>query len=186
MYRFALIGLALLLAGSAQAQSIGEKSGINSVLGTSPSTQDFVSQAAQGDLLEIESGKLAQQHANDPMMKQFASQLVTDHQKTSDELKGLVNSGKVKVTLPTALDSSHQSKLQKLNGLNGQDFDRTFDELQTSAHKDATSLFERYSKGGENADLKAFAAKHLPTLQHHLKMAEDLTPSRTTQGRGSR
>src|SRR4051812_9086623 len=42
MYSFALIGLALLLAGSAQAQSIGEKSGINSVLGTSPSTQDFV------------------------------------------------------------------------------------------------------------------------------------------------
>jgi putative membrane protein len=151
-----------------------------------PSTQDFVTQAAQGDLLEIESGKLAQQHANDPMMKQFASQLVTDHQKTSDELKGLVNSGKVKVTLPTALDSSHQSKLQKLNGLNGQDFDKAFDELQMSAHKDATSLFERYSKGGENADLKAFAAKHLPTLQHHLKMAEDLTPNRTTQGRGGR
>jgi putative membrane protein len=97
-----------------------------------------------------------------------------------------VNSGKVKVTLPVALDSSHQSKLEKLKGLNGQDLDKAFDELQTSVHKDATSLFERYSKGGENADLKTFASKHLPTLQHHLKMAEDLTHNRATEGRGGR
>jgi putative membrane protein len=46
--------------------------------------------------------------------------------------------------------------------------------LQVSAHKDAVSLFERYAKGGDNADLKAFAAKTLPRLKEHLKMAEDL------------
>jgi putative membrane protein len=46
--------------------------------------------------------------------------------------------------------------------------------MQVSAHKDAVSLFERYAKGGENADLKAFAAKTLPHLREHLKMAQDL------------
>src|SRR5207248_11415535 len=114
------------------------------------------------------------------------SQLITDHQKTTEELKALVNAGKVKAMLPTAMDSSHQSKLDKLKGLSGADFDKTFDDMQQSAHKDATSLFERYAKGGENADLKAFASKHLPTLQHHLKMAEDLRSKTSTQGRGDR
>jgi putative membrane protein len=36
------------------------------------------------------------------------------------------------------------------------------------------SLYERYAKGGEDAGLKAFAGKTLPTLQDHLKMAQDL------------
>jgi hypothetical protein len=45
---------------------------------------------------------------------------------------------------------------------------------------------ERYAKGGENNDLKAFASKTLPTLQHHLMMAEDLRSNTSTQGRGNR
>jgi putative membrane protein len=187
MYKYALAGICLMFAASAQAQGIGEKSGVNSVLGVSPSTQDFVTEAARGDMLEIETGKLAQQQASDPMIKQFANQLITDHQKTTDELKALVQSGKVKVNLPTALDKSHQSKLDKLRGLSGANFDKEFDDMQRSAHKDAASLFERYGKGGENNDLKAFALKTLPTLQHHLKMAEDLQSNKTsTQGRGNR
>jgi putative membrane protein len=186
MYRYALVGICLLFAASAHAQGIGEKSGVNSVLGLSPSTQDFVTEAAMGDMLEIQSGKLAEQQASDPMVKQFATQLVTDHQKTTDELKALVESGKVKVELPTAMDRSHQGKLDKLKGLSGANFDKEFVDMQTSVHKDATSLFERYAKGGENSDLKAFASKTLPTLQHHLQMATDLQSQTSTQGRGSR
>ena len=46
--------------------------------------------------------------------------------------------------------------------------------MQVSAHKDAVALFARYAKGGDNADLNAFAAKTLPLLREHLKMAQDL------------
>ena len=49
-----IIAACALIAGPAAAQSIGEKSGINSVLGLSPSTPDFVKEAAIGDLFEIE------------------------------------------------------------------------------------------------------------------------------------
>jgi putative membrane protein len=111
---------------------------------------------------------------------------VADHQKTSQELKVLVTSGKVRADLPSSMDNTHQRKLDKLKEVEGADFDKAFDELQTSAHKDATSLFDRYAKGGDNADLRAFAAKHLPALQHHLKMAQDLSSNRSTQGCGSR
>ncbi len=100
--------------------------------------------------------------------------MVTDHTKTSTELKGLVSSGKVKAELPSALDSSHQSKLDKLRGENGKDFSSDFDSMQVGAHKNAVSLFERYSKGGDNADLKKWAGKTLPALKHHLTMAQNL------------
>ena len=163
----------LLLVSPALAQSAREKTGVNSALGISPTTDDFVKEVAISDMFEIDSSKLAQDKGN-AAEKSFASQMVTDHTKTSTELKGLVTSGKVKAELPSALDSSHQSKLDKLKGESGKDFSSDFDSTQVSAHKDAVSLFERYAKSGDNAALKDWAGKTLPTLKHHLDMAEGL------------
>jgi putative membrane protein len=170
------VAVCALVSTSAFGQSMGERSGVNSTLGVSPSTQDFVTQAAISDMFEVESSKLAQQHA-DEKSKKFAAKMIKDHTATTNELKGLVQGGKVKATLPTALDSAHKSKLDKLKGLKGAEFDKEYDDMQVSGHKDAVSLFERYSKGGDNAELKAFAGKHLPHLREHLKMAEDLRKS---------
>jgi putative membrane protein len=167
----------LLVAGPALAQSAAEKTGVNSTLGISPTTADFVKEVAISDMFEIQSNKLAQDKGN-AQEKSFASQMVTDHTKTSTELKSLVTSGKVKAELPNALDSSHQSKLDKLKGESGKDFSSDFDSMQVSAHKDAVSLFERYAKGGDNADLKDWAGKTLPALRHHLDMAQNLSKSK--------
>ncbi len=163
----------VLLAGPALAQSVGEKTGVNSTLGISPTTADFVKEVAVSDMFEIQSNQLGQEKGN-AAEKSFASQMVTDHTKTSSELKSMVSGGKVKADLPTSLDSSHQSKLDKLKGENGKDFSSDFDSMQVDAHKDAVSLFERYAKGGDNADLKDWAGKTLPALKHHLEMAQNL------------
>ena len=163
----------LLLAGPALAQSVGEKTGVNSALGVAPTTADFVKEVAISDMFEIDSSKLADQKGT-AREKSFARQMVTDHTKTSNDLRGLVTSGKVKAELPTAIDSSHQSKLDKLKNASGKDFSSDFDSYQVSAHKDAVSLFERYANGGENADLKDWAGKTLPALRHPLEMAQEL------------
>lgn len=134
-----IIALACVaLAGPALAQSLGEKTGVNSALGVAPSTADFVKQVAISDMFEIRSSKLAQQKGN-AQEKSFAQQMVTDHTKTSTELKGLVNDSKVQATLPTALDSSHQSKLDKLKNASGKDFSSDYNSYQVSAHEDAVS-----------------------------------------------
>jgi putative membrane protein len=177
MKRSIIVMACLLLAGPALAQSAGEKTGVNSALGISPTTTDFVKEVAISDMFEIASNKLGQEKGN-AAEKSFASQMVTDHTKTSTELKELVSSGKVKAELPTALDSSHQSKLDKLKGESGKDFSSDFDSMQVSAHKDAVSLFERYAKGGDNPELKNWAGKTLPTLKHHLEMAQNLNKSK--------
>src|ERR1700692_922987 len=132
----------VLLAGPVLAQSIGEKTGVNSALDIAPTTADFVKEVAISDMFEIDSTKLAQDKGNAPE-KTFASQMVTDHTKTSTELKTLVSSGKVKAEVPTALDSSHQSKLDKLKDERGKDFSSDFDSIQVTAHQDAVSLFDR-------------------------------------------
>jgi putative membrane protein len=164
---------AILFAPALFGQSIGEKTGVNSALGISPTTQDFVKEAATSDMLEIAAGKVAQEKGN-AEEKKFAEQMITDHSKTTDDIKGMVTSGEVKAELPAGLDDASQKKLDKLRDVRAQAFSSEYDPMQVSAHKDAVSLFERYSRSGENAKLKDWAGKTLPTLRHHLEMAEGL------------
>jgi putative membrane protein len=86
MYRsLAILALsAAFLSSSALAQSVGEKTGVNSTLGIAPKTADFIKEAAMSDMLEIESSKLAQQKGN-------ATEKIADHTKTSTELKSMVS-----------------------------------------------------------------------------------------------
>jgi len=171
---FALV----LLASPALAQSAGEKTGVNSALGISPTTADFIKEAAISDMFEIQSSQIAQERGN-AAEKTFAGTMIKDHQKTSEELKSMVSSGDMKGELPTALDSSHQSKIDKLKSLKGADFSSRYDSDQVSGHKDAVSLFERYSKSGDNSKLKDWATKTLPALRHHLEMAQELSAGKT-------
>jgi putative membrane protein len=172
MRKIAFLAVCTLLAGPALAQSVGEKTGINSVLGISPTTPDFVKQAAISDLFEIESSKLAVQKAEGPA-KDFANQMITEHTKTSTELKSAV-ANDPKNPIPAAMDEAHQERITKLSGLNGAEFTEEYVEMQVDAHQNAVSLFERYAKGGDSESLKAWAGKTLPSLQHHLEMVKAL------------
>ncbi len=179
MTKFAVsAAVAALLVGSpVLAQSVGEKTGINSALDISPTTADFVKEAATSDMLEIAAAKIAEDKGN-AQEKKLASQMITDHTKTSSDLKALVSSGDVKADVPANLDDSSQKKLDKLRDTKPADFASEYDPMQVSAHKDAVSLFERYSKSGDNAKLKDWAGKTLPALQHHLDMAQAMDKSR--------
>ena len=174
---FALVVLgSFFLASSAFAESAGEKTGVNSALGIAPKTADFIKEAATSDMLEIESSKIAEQKGN-AEEKKFAAQMITDHTKTTSELKSLV-SGDMKAAIPSALDDASQKKLDKLRDTKPEDFASQYDPMQVSAHKDAVSLFERYAKGGDDPKLKDWAGKTLPALQHHLEMAQDIDKNR--------
>jgi putative membrane protein len=175
----AILGAAVavtLTSSVAFAQSVGEKTGVNSTLGIAPKTEDFIKEAAMSDMLEIEAGKVAQQKGNADE-KKFAEQMITDHTKTSTELKSMVV-GELKAAMPTALDDASQKKLTKLKDAKPEDFAGQYDPMQVSAHKDAVSLFERYAKGGEDPKLKDWAGKTLPALQHHLEMAQAIDKNR--------
>jgi putative membrane protein len=171
------IAALLLTSSAALAQSVGEKTGVNSALGISPTTQDFVKEAANSDMLEIAAAKVAQEKGNADA-KKFADLMIADHTKTSTDLKAMVTNGDVKAEIPTVLDASYEKKLDKLRDARLSNFASEYDPMQVNAHKDAISLFERYSRSGDNPKLKDWAGKMLPTLQHHLEMAQALDKKR--------
>ncbi|MBW9074212.1 DUF4142 domain-containing protein [Agrobacterium deltaense] len=174
MMKSTIFSLALaLVASTAMAQSATESTGVNSALGVAPKTEDFVLQVSASDLFEIESSKLALTKG-DEAIKAFAQQMITEHEKTSAELKALLSGGKVTGTPTTALTDDHKEEIDDLAKLNGAEFNEEYVDDQVDAHEDAVDLFKRYADSGENVELKAWAAKTLPALQHHLEMAQGL------------
>lgn len=159
-------------------KSFGEKTGLNSVLGVSPSTRDFVTEAAIGDMFEIQSSQLALRQAT-PDLRGFAQQMIDDHTRTSGELKAMLRGPDETSSPPATLDDKHQKLLDELRDKSAAQFDERYIKDQVSAHKEAVSLFERYADSGDNMQLKDWAARTVPTLRSHLKMAEDLKDRRS-------
>ncbi|HEX6707275.1 MAG TPA: DUF4142 domain-containing protein [Albitalea sp.] len=150
-----------LIAGMAMAQALDRRDA------------DFLKQAAQAGLAEVEGSKLAVSKGVNTQVKGFAQQMVDDHTKAGSELAALAASKGV--TLPTELTVAQKAKLELLSSRDGGSFDRNYaNTLGVGAHRDTLRLFQKAAGSSRDADVKAFAAKALPTLQHHFEMAQEL------------
>ena len=139
-----------------------------------PNTPDFVQKAAMSDMYEVEAGKIASQKGQSDAVKQFGQKMTEAHTQTTEELKGIVQAEKIKVDLPTKLDGKHRRLIDDLNAATGAEFDKTYVKQQIKVHGKAEELFENYADDGDNAAVKAFAAKTLPIIKQHLEEAKKL------------
>jgi putative membrane protein len=131
----------------------------------------FVTKAAQGGLTEVAVSKAAEASSQDPKVKQFAAQMVTDHSKANEELASIAKAKGLQV--PTSLDSEHQAIVQKLSNKKGAEFDAAYGKQMKEDHAKTVALFQAATKTSD-PDLAAFAKKTLPTLQEHKHLAGDL------------
>jgi putative membrane protein len=142
----------------------------------SASDKKFMETAADAGMTEVEAGKLAQSKASSADVKSFGSRMVDDHTKANDKLKAIA--GEKNVTLPSGPSKAHQAALDKLD--KSKNFDKDFSAMMVKDHKEAVSLFQKESKS-KDSDLSGFASSTLPTLQDHLKMAQDLGKAGATK-----
>jgi putative membrane protein len=140
----------------------------------SPADTQFVQDASQAGATEIAASKLALTNSSNPQVKKFAGQMIADHTKLARSLD-VVATQKGLGKAPGA-DSALVGKLQ---GLKGDDFDRLYiDEVAMGGHQKAVELFQKESESGNDAQLKAAATRALPTIRHHLAMAQQLANAR--------
>jgi putative membrane protein len=152
--------------------------GISAPAQAVPSAEKFVNKASEANLFEIQSSKLALNKSQNADIKQFAQNMIDDHTDAGNKLKAAVTSGNIDQSqVATSLNSSHQKIMNKLANASGDDFDKQYVSAQMDAHKDAVKLFTKYSKNGDNASLKDFAAQTLPVLQTHLTHIKTISSS---------
>ncbi len=73
---------------------------------------NFIKEAAQGGMMEVELGKAAQDKASNEKVKDFGKRMEQDHSKANDELKKVASDKGVQ--LSSDLDKKHKSKVDKL------------------------------------------------------------------------
>lgn len=149
--------------------------------GKAASDQQFAMTAAKASMAEVELGKLAQDKASSPEVKKFAQRMVDDHSKANDELKTLAQNKNI--TLPTAPDATHKAHMDRMSKMSGEAFDRGYMQDMLKDHRKAVELFRMEANSGKDPDMKAWAAKTLPTIEEHLKMAQDANKAVGTSGK---
>lgn len=135
-------------------------------------TNDFFMKAAKGGMMEVAAGKTAQTNAASTEVKNFGSKMVSDHTRANNELTALAATKNV--TLPAVLEGDHREHLDELGKKSGNEFDKAYMDMMVNDHDKTVEMFEDAANNSKDADVKAFAAKTLPTLREHQQMAKDL------------
>lgn len=139
---------------------------------------------AMVNMAEVEMGKMAQSKSQNAEVKTFAQQMIDDHTKGLAEVQAVAQAKGI--TLPTELDAKHKAMAAKLAKLEGEKFDREYMKMGgTGGHKDALAMLKKNEKNAKDADVKGLATKMKPTVEQHLKAAQQMPMAKpgTTSGK---
>jgi putative membrane protein len=146
--------------------------------------QRIVMDMAHANIAEIEAGKLALSKSQDDNVKAFAQQMIDDHGKALAEVEALAKERGL--TLPTEPDKKHKAMAAKLEKLSGDAFNREYmKQAGVSDHKKVYALLQKHHKNAKDPEVKDLAGKMLPTVEQHLKSAQQMASAKngTTSGK---
>jgi putative membrane protein len=166
----------LLLVGCAETQRAADTTVAAATAQVNPtlSTTDaaFMTTAARGGMAEVQLGQLAERNGRSAAVKRFGQQMINDHGRTNQELMALAQ--QKQVTPPSGIGAEQQQIYDRLASLRGSAFDRAYAEAMVQDHREDLRAFQQEAQSGTDPDVKAFAARVVPVLQEHLRMAERL------------
>jgi len=127
-------------------------------------------------LTEVQSSQLALAQSQNPTLRSYAQQMITDHSAAHSKVIALA--AKKQVELPTELGPDQQSMIDNLKSKSGQDFDKAYIDLQVAAHKRAIQIANDEVLNGSDADVRNLASNIQDSANMHLRVAEDMQGSR--------
>jgi putative membrane protein len=133
---------------------------------------DVLQKLAQGDMAEVEGGKLAQDKAASADVKKFGARMTEDHGKMLEEKKQMAQAKGVK--LPDGPGKKHEAEMKKLQGLSGTAFDRQYMGAMVKDHEEDLKVVQKTAKDAKDPDLRAAAQKAEPIIKDHLQMAKQI------------
>jgi putative membrane protein len=160
--------------------------------------RDFVEEQLALGEAEIELGRLAQQKATHPDVKEYGAMMVREHQAAGQELKSILSSAGATQAQPTdrgaddraagaARDMANRAEgaaanlqddfrelEEELGKLSGREFDRRYIDEMIEDHEEAVDDLEDKANDASHPEVKAWAAKTLPKVRQHLDQARSL------------
>lgn len=134
--------------------------------------ENFALMAAMSNHAEITAGQSASTKAENDGIREFGQMMVSDHTDARQDLRDIVDD--LGLHAPDSLDALHVRIADTLGMLTGRAFDSVYINSQVRDHLMAISLFQNEAANGQNAQLRAYATRLLPSLQMHLHHADSL------------
>ncbi|NHZ33009.1 DUF4142 domain-containing protein [Massilia rubra] len=166
----AAVATAFALPVSSYAQTGAATMNTPAASALNKADQKIVADMARANMAEIEAGKLALANSQSAQVKTFAQQMIDDHTKALNDVTQLAQTKGI--TLPTELDSKHRAMAATLGKLNGDAFDKAYmAQAGVGDHKAVHAALKKFEAKAKDPDVKALAAKMLPTVEQHLHTA---------------
>lgn len=146
---------------------------------TTTKADEFVKNAAIGDLYEIEAAKIAMVRSREERVAQIARKMIADHTTSTHHLQAALEMNETRGVEPPprALDARRKTMLDHLAKAPQDSFDKTYLDQQVLAHEETVSLMRTYSEGGDNPQLRSVALGALPVVERHLARVKTVRES---------
>lgn len=134
--------------------------------------QQWMKDLGEGNVAEIDTGKLAQQKGASAEVKRYGAMMAEDHGKALKELQALAS--RKGVELPRAPNARHAGAARSLEALRDDAFDKRYAAMAVSDHQETLALLKKVQQGAKDPDLRSFAGETIPVVSHHLAEAQKL------------
>jgi putative membrane protein len=138
----------------------------------SPADKKFVEEALKGGMAEVQLGQLAAQKGNSEDVKQFGQKMVDDHTKLGDQMKTVAS--QIGVTPPMAISAKDRALMTKLQGMSGEEFDRTYIRAMVKDHEMDNQEFKKEEADGKSSVVKNAATQGDQVIEQHLDMIKQI------------
>lgn len=140
--------------------------------------EHFVTKAAEGNIAQMELGKLALKKGTSPEVRDFAQRMVTDHSQANGELRALAQSKGM--TLPNKPSAQQQKQYDRLAKLSGPQFESAYINDMNKDHSKDVSEYKQEQSVAQDDAVKNYIRQTLPVIENHLQRAENLADKSLT------
>ncbi len=139
----------------------------------SHSDKEFLAKDSQGAIAEVELAKLALKKTQTPDVRAFAQKMIHDHEMLARSMAPFLQ--KAGVHPSTSLNSEHQKLYNRLNGLQGRDFDAEYVKAMDKDHHEDLSDYRSEFDSTKDMELKTAVHKGEEVIAEHTKMIDALS-----------
>lgn len=120
----------------------------------------FIKDAAEGGMMEVAMGRVAEKNASNSEVKNFGARMVKDHSKANEDLKAIAKEENVE--WPAEKEAGKWKS------------DKDYMDAMVKDHEKDLAEFEKEAKNGSDPNVKSFADKTAKTVRGHLEMAKEI------------
>ena len=133
---------------------------------------EFMVQAYTNNLMLTEASQIASGKAMAQNVKEYALATREEHREIGQKMETLAQ--KLNITLPTALATADNDRMESLRQASGEEFDEEYTEMSEELHNKLIEEFDDVESEVQDPDAKTFVSQTLATLRSHEEQAEAL------------